>query len=313
LFCLVSESLKLPSAKNTLPIVADITGDMKTDILGYNYATGELSVWKNEALSESNDTSNLFNVTSAANYLDKSLTDQCTWSNPHGNAFIDLDGDCLADLVFVCSKSGGSQYLQIWTNKRDQGFALAQTSDLPAGAGPISFADIDGDGAIDIVFPVCVNNVCTIHIVYNQQMGLCRTSQENLTTCRKAQNLCVADPNFKFDFTKPNTQNYTVFDIDPYLDSNEYILTTDTNFRGKLPVPIHTGDYNLDGYPDLLVTTTERVLLLQSVLCDSTLCSSSAQEVARRSFTVVSTGVEELTSISNPKQAAFFDIDEDVS
>lgn len=90
------ENIKLPSAKNSLPIVADINGDMKTDILGYASTTGELSVWMNEALSESNDTSSLFNLTSAANYLDKTLTDKCTWANPHANAFIDLDGDCLA-------------------------------------------------------------------------------------------------------------------------------------------------------------------------------------------------------------------------
>lgn len=216
----------------------------------------------------------------------------------------------IIDLVFVC---GGGESLQIWTNKRDQGFELSQTAQLPSGAGPISFADIDGDGAIDIVFPVCAKNVCSIHVVYNQQMGLCRKSQENLTTCRKAQNLCVADPDFKFDFTKPNTQNYTVFDIDRFLDVNEYILTADARFRGKLPVPIHTGDYNLDGYPDLLVTTTERVLLLQSVLCDETLCSSGATTIGRRSFQIVTAGVQDLSAISNPKQAAFFDIDEDVS
>lgn len=90
-------------------------------------------------------------------------------------------------------------------------------------------------------------------------------------------------------------------------------MTSDNSFRGKLPIPIHTGDYNLDGYPDLLVTTNERVLLLQSVLCDSTLCSSSAQQAGRRSFTVVSTGTDALSKIANPTQAAFFDIDEDGS
>jgi integrin alpha FG-GAP repeat containing protein 1 len=97
------------------------------------------------------------------------------------------------------------------------------------------------------------------------------------------------------------------------LDAKEYIRTSDSSFRGKLPIPIHVGDYNLDGYPDLLVTTSERVLLLQSILCDTTLCSSSAQKAGRRSFSVVSTGAEVLNKISNPSQAAFFDIDEDVS
>lgn len=217
-------------------------------------------------------------------------------------------------MVFVCSKSSGAHSIQIWTNNRDQGFKLSQEADLPTGAGPLSFADIDGDGSIDIIFPVCKSNVCSIHVVYNQQMGLCSKSQESTnTTCRKAQHLCVADPHFKFDFTKPNTRDYIVFDIDTFLDDKEHIITRDISFRGKLPVPIHTGDYNLDGYPDLLVTTSERVILLQSILCDPKLCASSAVKADRRSFAMVTTGTDILNKIPNPSQAAFFDIDEDVS
>jgi integrin alpha FG-GAP repeat containing protein 1 len=256
---------------------------------------------------------NIMHRTSASPLFDKSLTDRCTWANPHSNAFVDLDGDCLADLVFVCSKSSGSKSIQIWSNRRDQGFILSLEADLPTGAGSLSFADIDGDGSIDIIFPVCQNKACSIHVVYNQQMGLCSKTQEIATTCRNAQQLCVADPNFTFDFSKPNTQNYVVFDIDTFLDDNEYILTEDSNFRGQLPVPVHTGDYNLDGYPDLLVTTNRRVLLLESTLCDTSLCSSSAQSANKRTFTVVTTGADILNKMSNPTQAAFFDIDEDVS
>lgn len=216
--------------------------------------------------------------------------------------------------MFVCSKSSGAHSIQIWTNNRNQGFTLLQEADLPTGAGSLSFADIDGDGSMDIVFPVCKDSICSIHVVYNQQMGLCSKSQESAnTTCRKAQHLCVADPQFKFDFTKPNTKDYIVFDMDIFLDDKEYIVTNDISFRGKLPVPIHTGDYNLDGYPDLLVTTSERVILLQSILCDTKLCTSSAVGADRRSFAMVTTGTDILNKIPNPSQAAFFDIDEDVS
>ncbi|CEP13272.1 hypothetical protein [Parasitella parasitica] len=308
-----TETIKLPSAYHALPIVLDVNGDMKTDILGYSLETGELGLWMNQALSNSNDTSNLFNLTSASPTFEKSLTDRCTWANPHSNAFVDLDGDCLADVVFVCSKSSGSKSIQIWTNRRDQGFKLSHEADLPTGAGPLSFADVDGDGSIDIVFPVCHNNNCSIHVVYNQQMGLCSKTQDTSTTCRSAQHLCVSDPAFTFDFSKPNTQNYIVFDIDAHLDGDEYVLTEDGNFRGQLPVPVHTGDYNLDGYPDLLVTTSQRVLLLESILCDTPLCTSSAQAASRRTFAVVTTGADVLSKIASPTQAAFFDIDEDGS
>lgn len=217
------------------------------------------------------------------------------------------------DLVFVCGAAGGKQSIQIWINDRQDGFKLSLVADLPTGAGPISFSDIDGDGSIDMVFPVCVGTACSIHIVYNVQMGLCSKSQENSVHCRNARNLCVADPNFSFDLSKPNSKDYVIYDINAHLADKEFIRIIDGNFRGKLPIPIHTGDYNMDGYPDLLVTTSERVILLQSILCDNTLCSPNAANAERRTFTVITTGAEDLTSIANPTQATFFDIDEDVS
>ncbi|KAI8991683.1 hypothetical protein BDF20DRAFT_812771 [Mycotypha africana] len=326
-----NNAIHLPSAYDSLPIVLDVNGDMKTDILGYAFETKELSVWLNQAApkvttstaqeeenatntqTEQNDS--LFNLTPAHPLLDKSYTDRCHWANPHSNAFIDLDGDCLADLLFVCSQSNSNrQFIQIWTNDRQRGFQISQEAELPEGAGPLSFADMDGDGSIDIVFPVCIDNVCTLHIVYNQQMHLCGSDMgSNSDSCRQSQHLCQADPNFEFDFSRPNTQNYVVFNLDAYLDQNEAVRMKDGSFRGQLSVQVHVGDYNLDGYPDALVTTTERVLLLQSIPCDSTLCNTAAEERLKRTFTVVTTGAEVLNEIGNPTQAVFFDIDEDGS
>jgi integrin alpha FG-GAP repeat containing protein 1 len=57
-----SETIMLSSAQNSLPIVLDINGDMKTDILGYSKDTNQLSIWVNNALSESTDTSSLYNL-----------------------------------------------------------------------------------------------------------------------------------------------------------------------------------------------------------------------------------------------------------
>ncbi|GAA5798014.1 hypothetical protein HPULCUR_003412 [Helicostylum pulchrum] len=307
------EAIKLDSAVDSLPIVLDINGDMKTDILGYAESTNELSIWMNTAVESGNNTS-LYNLTSASTIFDKASTDKCVWSNPHSNAFVDLNGDCLADLVFVCGEAESKQSIQIWTNDRDNGFKLSLESDLPAGSGPLTFADMDGDGSIDIIFPVCKDQTCSIHVVYNQQMGLCSKSQEQSnTSCRKAQNLCVADPHFKFDLSKPNTKDHAVIPMESYLNKGEYIRVKDDNFRGHLPIPIHVGDYNMDGYPDLLVTTSERVILLESIPCDSNICSSATEKAGRRSFELVTAGADILNKISNPSQAAFFDIDENGS
>ena len=70
----------------------------------------------------------------------------------------------------------------------------------------------------------------------------------------------------------------------------------------------------MDGYPDLLVVTNQRVVLLESVLCNTDLCTQAATNAYRRSFKMVSKGADALSKdIANPRQAAFFDIGEDVS
>ncbi|KAI8089476.1 uncharacterized protein BX664DRAFT_333099 [Halteromyces radiatus] len=312
----VTPALDIPSAKTTLPMVLDLNGDMKLDLLGYSWETGELSAWINTAQSNStNQTTSIFDLTSASSYFDPTFTSRCRWASPHSNAFVDLDGDCLADVVMVCD-TNGRQSMQIWSNQRENGFKLRQTLDLPSNIGPLAFADMDGDGSTDIVFTVCSDNAhCAIHTVYNQQMGLCSKLDDpnSVGQCRSPRQLCVADPDFQFDITTPNSENYTIFSLAPYLDQGETVLTLDRNFPGTMPVPLHPGDYNLDGYPDLLVTTTKKVILLQSVWCTAQQCTDAAIKSNKRTFSLVRNGAESLSKITSPRHATFFDIDEDGS
>jgi integrin alpha FG-GAP repeat containing protein 1 len=120
----------------------------------------------------------------------------CTIAHPHSNAFLDIDGDCLADLFLTC-ESNGKQSFQIWLNRKDQGFVFHSTTELPIGTGPITFADMDADGTIDMVFSTCENQKCFIHVAYNSQIGLCEKNTQN---CRDPKQLCTSDPNFSFQF-----------------------------------------------------------------------------------------------------------------
>jgi integrin alpha FG-GAP repeat containing protein 1 len=127
-------------------------------------------------------------------------TSVCEISHPHSNAFLDLDGDCLADLFLLCNHNGKKSF-QIWVNQKSEGFRLHSTVDLPQGVGQISFADMDADGAVDMVYPTCVDNKCTIHVVYNKQMGLCGNSVQ---PCREPHELCTSDPQFSFALDSPD-------------------------------------------------------------------------------------------------------------
>ena len=67
---------------------------------------------------------------------------RCTISNPHGNAVVDLNGDCLADIFLVCDDGGDRKSFQIWVNNKDDGFSLSQQGPLPSGTQSISLADV---------------------------------------------------------------------------------------------------------------------------------------------------------------------------
>ncbi len=58
---------------------------------------------------------------------------------------------------------------------------------------------VDGDGAVDAIFPVCEADDCSLHIAYNDQIPLCNMNQHS--DCRSSQDLCVADDRFNISFT----------------------------------------------------------------------------------------------------------------
>jgi integrin alpha FG-GAP repeat containing protein 1 len=140
----------------------------------------------------------------------------CLLNDPHSSAVLDIDGDCLADVFLHCKPSSpdAPSTYQIWINNKDSGFTLARTGELPPNAGQITFADMDRDGSLDMVFPTCFSISkasglgidCSINIVYNQQKPLCPDSVSVLATegCRPLDALCTTDKDFKFEYDTRN-------------------------------------------------------------------------------------------------------------
>ncbi|KAG2182189.1 hypothetical protein INT43_007116 [Umbelopsis isabellina] len=317
----------IPSAKLAQPMVADISGDMKSDLLGYAWddtaAHPTLSIWNNIADPGNPNSTELFNVRFADLQLEVPELSHCI-KKIHSTQIWYLYAP--APMVSKVFNFGSMSEIKVskWSYKQTyrMGLALLALRILVSQGKSDKIVSqnanmdvTDGDGSVDILFPVCNHNDCQIHIAYNQQMPLCDKSDDshqNSTACRQAQNLCVADPNFKFNFDTSNEESYSIFDLKNVLANGEYIVMDDSSFKGSSPVPIRLGDYNLDGYPDLLFVTNRRALLMESVLCNNKLCTQSDADNYRRSFRLVSQGSEALSKdISNPRQAAFFDIAED--
>ncbi|EJU05797.1 hypothetical protein DACRYDRAFT_75178 [Dacryopinax primogenitus] len=335
----------VPGSAAEEPIVLDATGDIKVDLLGMfptSSAPGPPTwrLWQNIWNTTAN-AGDMFELTSPPLNTSK----VCKLSNPHSSAVIDLDGDCLADLFLVCDSptSANRKTYQIWINNKEGGFTLSREGDLPPGVGPITFADMDRDGTIDLVFPTCqsvntdtgVGTNCAINIAYNKQIPTCAGSTgviypHAVGSCRLPTQLCAADSNFSFDFT--NSPDNDAFQSIPLTSlgasHSANLLMFDPTFHPPLPLPIRIADTSLSGYPSLLpIIATQTpggvlgigssletsVQLLNNVPCREGIPGCEGERIAkgRRAFAVATDGTQVLKAIHDVRGVTVIDLDED--
>lgn len=148
------------------------------------------------------------------------LDEPCEFPSPHSNAFVDLNGDCLADVFLMCDRGNGRRSFQIWLNdKASATFTKGPRGDLPDGTRTVAFADMDRDGTTDMLITACdVHNdkECDIYVAYNDQIPLCANSLKRSSRaeheededvplgCRDPEDLCVADDDFAFNLELSN-------------------------------------------------------------------------------------------------------------
>ncbi|KAK0222860.1 hypothetical protein EDD85DRAFT_959748 [Armillaria nabsnona] len=314
----VASPISVASSKAPQPIPVDLDGDMKIDLLGITSdADKPLKAWQN-----------VWNATQAHSPLFDIIDPefhgtQCTLASPHSNAVVDLNGDCLADVFLVCDAGGGRRSFQIWVNEKDDGFYLAQQGSLPSGVQAISFADIDRDGTIDMIFPTCssvstssgLGTNCYINIAYNKQLPLCASSTQpsvvkGVRKCRSPENLCIADADFNFDLGDSSDNDaFARFPLSS-LDSGA-LLVLDTSLSPAVPLPIKLGDANLDGFPDLLLIIDHTPKLVFSVPCEKGVTGCDTDGSGKRGWHVEKKGAEVLDSIKDARSVSFVDMDED--
>lgn len=280
------------------------------------------------------------------------------------SAFVDLDGDCVADL-FVQERSADWQTVrfEIWLGGYGGGSHHDDDDDdvhrqyrrhgkvlqAPRGTGRVSFEDMDRDGAVDLVFHVCwPPQTCSerndIVVWYNSQRPLCPPLVPSSAQCRGQQDLCTGGD---FLFDEARMVSYPLGTARPYLYRPHQYRQHTTAAAAALPT-LRIGDYNLDEYPDILLTVMDsdssgntqqeeqeqegtrrrkksRVMLLRNVACDATrpechgttsTSTSTAASPPLRTFEPLRDGVQALDALSAaddafmPFEAFFFDLDE---
>lgn len=164
---------------------------------------------------------------------------------PHSHSFLDINGDYISDLFITATHC-----FEIWLgNSYGFGFNFARKIDLPIGSmdrhiGQSLFLDVELSGKLYLLLPYCFDKEC-------------RNSSILLNDDGVWQNLNV-------DFEDPD---HNVWGFNP---PNGEIYTDTITMRG--------GDYNMDGYPDLLVTlrlgtgNNLQTFLLENIPCQDKVC-----------------------------------------
>ncbi|KAM4614394.1 T-cell immunomodulatory protein [Discoglossus pictus] len=198
---------------------------------------------------------------------------------PHSHAFIDLTGDFTADLFLTTLSDTKEIQFETWKNEGGHFPNITSITPKPKGAtivGQSVFADFDGDGRQDHLLPTCEDDKCLKSVIYLKTNG----SNQWVPVLQ--------------DFMNKNTQWGFVPPSPPLSLS--------------IPITLHVGDYNMDGYPDVLAIlkntsgSNQQAFLLENVACTNATCSRVFQ---------VYWELSELNQIKDAMVATFFDIYED--
>jgi integrin alpha FG-GAP repeat containing protein 1 len=235
-------------------LVMDGDGDLIPDIM-FTTTGGQLAFYRNNPPGH-------FNLILWNPFKEEMTAKESTSNNIHGleysqcipdyfsnsNAFVDLNGDCLADLVISTRNCG----MHVWLNKRAATSQLSSTSppafwnltfehhpsrfvplskevwNRERGDGRAVFADFNGDGTMDIAYP----NAQLHHIMLTL----------NEQPPREFGKLCQEPQDWRMHsyVALPN------------------VVVADTGLGPAIARgAIHIGDYNYDGLVDIMIISGE--------------------------------------------------------
>ncbi|KYO27269.1 T-cell immunomodulatory protein [Alligator mississippiensis] len=204
---------------------------------------------------------------------------------PHSHAFIDLNSDFTADLFLTTLSDSNKIQFEMWLNKDGNFSEVTKTKKKPEDMmiiGQSVFADFDGDGQSELLLPACADETCQKSAIYLSKLGL----DQWIPVLQNFQN-------------KDTLWGFVPYKNDP--SASEL----------SIPITLHIGDYNMDGYPDALAIlrntsgSNQQAFLLENVPCDNASCKT-----ARRMFKIF-WELSDLNQIKDAVIATFFDIYED--
>lgn len=216
------------------PLALDFNHDMIIDLFGLN-KDGKRTFWKfTNRTNHTNPPQEIEMKGRFGNVGDLKI--------PHSHAIVDLNNDFLADLVVTCENG-----FEIWDgvslNTSEFGFQFNTTVKIDEQVkifGQAIFMDIELQGRLDQVVPVCFDTSC---------------SNSTLLVSRGNHFVML---HIIFKGLSNDHWGFAVPDPDDMYGNT---------------IPLRVGDYNLDGYPDILVTLQKdgggkQTFLMENVKCE---------------------------------------------
>lgn len=165
-----------------------------------------------------------------------------TLSIPHAHAYLDLNNDFKADLLLTTDRG-----FEIWHGQNHEGFKYKQLIPLPttvenAYIGQSIFLDVELNGKVAQLLPVCYDSICAKSSIVAFVNGKPHDLQVNFKD----------DKNVDWRFVVPDAKQQQIY---------------------QNSITLRGGDFNLDSYPDLLVTLRSsengntKTFLMENVAC----------------------------------------------
>ncbi|KAL0239489.1 hypothetical protein GEMRC1_009597 [Eukaryota sp. GEM-RC1] len=269
-----------------------------------------------------NNTGSSFDVLPLSTIIPKLDEDFSLADLPH--VYTDMNGDCIADLVLFsegqCLEEESATCIQANIFVRTEfDFEPSRVVVLPRYSGAPIISDGNRDGVPDFVIPIRYpDGHSSIRILYNSQMPLCQDLRLDIRTqkdCRPSNNLCLIDKDYQigFDRKESNLDHTHWINIDLPTDFKFSSLLTLDNPSGDL---LAAGDYNSDGFSDLLLPLKDDenlkyFTIIENVACNTNRslaeCSTPKDVHHQRSLGLASNDLSLLTSQKPAKRAGFFD------
>ncbi|TNJ29435.1 hypothetical protein GMRT_10273 [Giardia muris] len=131
------------------------------------------------------------------NYMEQQSTITEAYNSVNTNSFLPYTGDAICEFLDML-------HITFTSTSQHTPYVLDEEHSflLGSGVGALTFFDVNGNGAIDIVYPVCRGKDCieenSIHILYNEQMKVCWADNAG-STCRTLGEMCTPDLDYTFN------------------------------------------------------------------------------------------------------------------